>query len=89
MPCVFESVKKDNLYLVFSKGPTVATCLLAKATKGWLWHRRFGHACMKNLKKLVKHKHIEDIGNVKFNKDRLCSACEAVKQVKSKYPKRQ
>ena len=84
---VFKGMRKGNLYLVdFTKGPQVTTCLIAKSTKGWLWHRRLGHVGMKNLDKLVKGKHILGVDNVTFEKDRLCSACQAGKQVKSRHP---
>ena len=45
-----------NLYTVdFSKESTYhATCLMAKADKGWLWHRRLAHVGMRNLKDLLK-----------------------------------
>src|SRR3954464_10039997 len=52
---VFRGVRRGDLYIVdFSEGPQVATCLLARATKCWLWHRRLGHAGMRNLQKLVR-----------------------------------
>ena len=43
-----------NLYTVdFSKKITFhATCLIAKAGKGWLWHRRLAHIAMRNLQAL-------------------------------------
>ena len=47
---VFEGHRKGDLYIVdFSSSPAVPTCLMAKASSGWLWHRRLGHAGMKNL----------------------------------------
>ena len=47
---VFKGIRKGDLYIVdFSKCPSVQTCLLAKATEGWLWHRRLGHVGMRNL----------------------------------------
>ena len=47
---VFKGIIKGDVYIVdFSKGPSVQTCFLAKATKCWLWHRRLGHAGMRNL----------------------------------------
>jgi len=80
---VFEGNRKGDLYIVdFSKGPSVRTCLLAKATEGWLWHRRLGHAGMRNLQTLVKKNHLRGIPDVKFDKDRLCAACEAGKLAK-------
>ena len=37
---VFEGFKRGDLYIVdFSTGPQPATCLLAKASEGCLWHR--------------------------------------------------
>src|ERR1041385_8267433 len=80
---VFEGYRKGDLYIVdFSSGPAVSTCLMAKATSGWLWHCRLGHAGMKNLQTLISKKNIVGIDNVKFDKDRLCSACEAGKIAK-------
>jgi hypothetical protein len=56
---VFKGFRRGDLYIVdFSAGPQPATCLLAKASEGWLWHRRLGHAGMRNLHTLVKKKHI-------------------------------
>src|SRR3954467_7740331 len=38
---VFKGYRKGDLYIVdFSSGPAVSTCLMAKPTSGWLWHRR-------------------------------------------------
>src|SRR3954469_64910 len=72
---VFEGYRKGDLYIVdFSSGPTVPTCLMAKASSGWLWHRRLGHAGMRNLQTLVKKNHVIGLSEVKFDKDRLCSA---------------
>ena len=37
---VFEGFRRGDLYIVdFSTGPQPATCLLANASEGWLWHR--------------------------------------------------
>ena len=47
---VFEGYQRGDLYMVdFSAGPQLAVCLLAKASECWLWHRRLGHAGMRNL----------------------------------------
>ena len=51
---VFEGFRRGDMYIVdFSTGTQPATCLLAKASGGWLWHRRLGHASMRNLHTLV------------------------------------
>jgi hypothetical protein len=41
---------------------------------------------MKNLHKLLKGEHILGLTNVYFEKDRICSACQAGKQVGSHHP---
>jgi hypothetical protein len=62
------------------------TCLIAKTNMGWLWHRRLAHVGMKNLHKLLKGEHILRLTNVHFEKDRICSACQAGKQVGVHHP---
>src|SRR5688500_20255162 len=41
---------------------------------------------MKNLNKLLKGEHILGLTNVHFEKDRICSACQAGKQVGAHHP---
>jgi transposase InsO family protein len=41
---------------------------------------------MKNLQKLLKAEHILGLTNVHFEKDRICSACQAGKQVGVHHP---
>jgi transposase InsO family protein len=41
---------------------------------------------MKNLHKLLKEEHILGLTNVHFEKDRVCSACQAGKQVGTHHP---
>ena len=84
----FKGVLKGKLYLVdFSTSkvePT--TCLMAKSSMGWLWHRRLAHVGMRNLAQLQREGHILGLTNVSFEKDRICSACQAGKQVGAKHP---
>jgi hypothetical protein len=79
----FKGVLKGKLYLVdFAKERAqLDTCLLAKSSMSWLWHRRLAHVGMRNLDKLLKREHILGLTNVSFEKDRVCSACQAGKQV--------
>jgi hypothetical protein len=85
---VFTGRLKDKLYLVdFSKSKTkIETYLVAKSSMGWLWHRRLAHVGMRNLTKLLKENHILRLTNVQFEKDRICSACQARKQVGVPHP---
>jgi hypothetical protein len=41
---------------------------------------------MKNLHKLLKGEHILGVTKVHFEKDRVCSACQAGKQVGARHP---
>ena len=68
---------ENGLYVInFSERPTkTATCLMAKADVGWLWHRRLAHINMRSLQSLLKGDHVRGLTNVSFAKDRACSAC--------------
>ncbi|KAK1654085.1 hypothetical protein QYE76_071890 [Lolium multiflorum] len=80
---------ENNLYVVdlSKESPSFSTCLMAaKHDEGWLWHRRLGHVNMRNLKQLLKGEHIVGLTGVSFEKDRVCSACVAGKQLKKKHP---
>ena len=79
---VFTRIGRGDLYIVaFTKRAQPHNCLIAKSSIGWLWHRRLGHVGMRNLDKLIKGDHIVGIKDVIFDKDSLCSACQAGKQV--------
>jgi transposase InsO family protein len=84
----FKGVSEGQLYLVdFNENTTeLNTCLIAKTNMGWLWHRQLAHVGMKNLHKLLKGEHILGLTNVHFEKDRVCSACQAGKQVGTHHP---
>jgi transposase InsO family protein len=81
-------VLDGQLYLVDfnDNNAELDTCLIAKTKKGWLWHRRLAHVGMKNLHKLLKGEHILGLTSVHFEKDRICSACQAGKQVGVHHP---
>ncbi|KAK1664145.1 hypothetical protein QYE76_052304 [Lolium multiflorum] len=79
---------ENNLYVVdlSKESPSPSTCLMAaKHDEGWLWHRRLGHVNMRNLKQLLKGEHIVGLTGISFEKDRVCSACVAGKQLKKKH----
>ena len=87
---VFMGRLKNKLYLVdFNKSKAkLETCLVAKSSMGWLWYRRLAHVGMRNLAKLLKDEHILRLTNVHFEKDRICSVCQAINQVGSPHPPR-
>jgi hypothetical protein len=85
---VFTGVHQNKLDLVdFNKGKAkLGTCLVGKSDMGGLWHRRLAHVGMRNLAKLLKDNHILGLTNVEFEKNRICSACQAGKQVGVPHP---
>jgi hypothetical protein len=84
----FKGVLDGQLYLVdFNDNKAeLDTCLIAKINMGWLSHRRLAHVGMKNVHKLLKGEHILGLTNVHFQKYRICSACQAGKQVGAHHP---
>ncbi|WVZ63057.1 hypothetical protein U9M48_012727 [Paspalum notatum var. saurae] len=74
---VFKGFRHNNLYLVDfnSKKANLQACLFSKNSMGWLWHRRLAHVGLSTLKKVMK----KDL-------DKLCSACQAGKQVANTHP---
>jgi transposase InsO family protein len=84
----FKGVLYGQLYLVdFNDNKAeLDTCLIAKVNMGWLSHHRLAHAGMKNLQKLLKGEHILGLTNVNFEKGRICSVCQAGKQVGVHHP---
>jgi hypothetical protein len=84
----FKGELKGRLYLVdFSSDKAqLDTCLLAKSSLSWLWHRRLAHVGMNNPNKLLKGEHILGLTNINFEKNRICSACQAGKQVGAPHP---
>ena len=77
-----------NLYLVdfTSKDANLKICLFTKTSLGWLWHRRLAHVGMRSLKKLMKNDLVRGLRDMKFEKDKLYSACQAGKQVGNTHP---
>jgi hypothetical protein len=84
----FKGVLDGQLYLVdFTvNNAELDTCLISKTNMGWLWHCRLAHVGMKNLHELLKGEHILELTNVRFEKDMICSACQAGKQVGVHHP---
>ena len=85
---IFKEFRYNNLYLVdfTSEDANLKTCLFTKTILGWLWHRRLAHVGMSSRKKLMKNDLVRGLKDVKFEKDKLCSACQAGKQVANTHP---
>ena len=78
---IFKGFRYNNLYLVdfTSEDANLKICLFTKTSLGWLWHRRLAHVGMSSLKKLMKNELVRGLKDVKFEKDKLCSPCQASK----------
>jgi len=85
---VFKGFRHNNLYVVdfSSDGVDVRTCLFTKTSLGWLSHRRLAHVGIGTLKKWMKKELIRGLKDVTFEKDKLCSACQAGKEVANTHP---
>ena len=55
-------------------------CFLSKDDDPWLWHRRIAHINMEHLNKLISKDLVIGLPKLKFEKDRLCDACQKGKQ---------
>ena len=78
---IFKGFRYENLYLVdFNASEAkLSICLLTESRMGCLWHRRLGHVRMKQLNRLVKHDLVKGLKDVVFEKNKLCSSCQARK----------
>ena len=85
---IFKGFKYENLYLVNfgASEENLSTCLFTKSRMSWLWHRRLAHVGMKQLDRSIKHDLVMVLKDFKFEKDRLCSSCQAGKQVANTHP---
>jgi hypothetical protein len=85
---IFKGFRYNNLYLVdfSSEDANLRTCLFTEASLGWLWHRRLAQVGMSTLKKILKKDMVRGLKDVVFEKDKLCSACQARKQVANTHP---
>jgi len=60
-------------------------CLLSRNDKTWLWHRRLDHIHKHHLNKLALKELVIGFPKLKFERDKLCEACQKGKQTKSSF----
>nr|GEU31992.1 integrase, catalytic region, zinc finger, CCHC-type, peptidase aspartic, catalytic [Tanacetum cinerariifolium] len=76
----------NNLYTLSLQDMMASSpiCLLSKAskTKSWLWHRRLSHLNFGAINHLARQGLVRGLSKLKFEKDRLCSACAMGKSTK-------
>ena len=75
--------RTNNVYMInLDKTPNHAQCFLSKEDESWLWHRRIAHINMEHLNKLISKDLVIGLPKLKFEKDKLCDACQKGKQVR-------
>ena len=55
------------------------TCLNAFNEDYWLWHRRLGHVFFNHVSRINSKESVKGIAYLKFEKDRICDACQLKK----------
>nr|GEW40343.1 retrovirus-related Pol polyprotein from transposon TNT 1-94 [Tanacetum cinerariifolium] len=79
----------NNLYTLSLQDmmASLTICLLSKAskTKSWLWHRRLSHLNFGAINHLARQGLVRGLPKLKFEKDRLCSACAMGKSKKKSH----
>lgn len=87
---VFKGIRRGNVYVVDLEDLAKNNpCLVASDTKAndisWLWHRKLGHASMDTISKLVKRDSVIGLPKLKFEKNKICEACQYGKQSRSSF----
>ena len=83
---IYIGKRHENVYVIYIDEIMInnQSCLIANdVNDSLLWHRRLGHASMKTLSKLVKNDLVIGLPKLKFDKDKICDACQFGKQVKN------
>ncbi|KAK2974627.1 hypothetical protein RJ640_029739 [Escallonia rubra] len=57
-------------------------CLSAISEASWLWHRKLGHVHMEHLKDISSKELVKGLPKIKFEKNKVCDACQMGKQKK-------
>ncbi|XP_073153957.1 uncharacterized protein [Henckelia pumila] len=61
-------------------------CLVASNSKrNWIWHKRLNHLNFKSITSLSKLELVTGLPKIDFSKDKVCSACQFGKQVRSSF----
>ena len=81
--CILTRFREDNVYIIKMLNLDCSTkCLNAFDEISWLWHRRLGHASFNHLSRINFKESVKGIPYLKFEKDRICGACQLGKQTK-------
>ena len=60
-------------------------CLISRDDESWLWHRRLAHIHMHHLNRIAFKDLVIGLFKLKFERNKLCGACQMGKQTKSSF----
>jgi len=60
-------------------------CLLSRDDESWLWHRRLAHIHTYHLNRIASKDPVISLPKIKFERNKLCDACQNGKQTKSSF----
>ena len=86
---VLTANRQNDIYVLdmFSADQSLRRCFFSRDQyhMNWLWHKRLSHLNFKALSKIANDQLVRGIPKMKFEKDKLCAACEKGKQTKSSF----
>jgi len=83
---VLVGKRVNNVYLLnISCITSSMNCLFSRNDESWLWHRCLAHIYMHHLNRLASKDLVVGLPKLKFERDRLCEACQKSKQTKSSF----
>jgi len=79
---MFKGLRVNNVYLLYldDVSSSGAKCLIAKNEDSWLWHRHLSDVHFDSLNKIASKDLVVKLPKIKFEKDKLCDACQKGKQ---------
>src|SRR5919202_5544491 len=81
--------RDDSLYTFDMRHSTLPNdvCFISRMAEElkWLWHKRLSHMNFKDINKLSKNELVSGLPMTKYEKDKLCHACEKGKQHKATF----
>jgi len=83
---VLAGKRVNNVYMLNVSCITSSmNSLLTMSNESWLWHRRLARIHMHHLNRLASKELVIGLPKLKFERDKLCEACEKGKQTKSSF----
>jgi len=80
---MFKGLRVNKVYVLdLDMSSSGAKCLIAKNKDSWLWNRCLSHVHFEFLNKVASKDLVVGLPKIKFEKDKLCDACQKGKQTR-------